>query len=170
MHFVLKFHKYRRITLLYSYYSSIIIISIHIGVTRISKARTCRMEIPSDRSNIGGGDRHRESTGSTMLDCALDGARRGRTRGRRGFCNGKLRHEKVVKRGRTARRREDQGGDADLNIDVEVQWRITKRGLRCMAAPYDLSCPAPYRVPPLRAVPPRYRRERRDLIQPHVLS
>lgn len=46
--------------------------------------------------------------------------RGGRARGRWGFCNGKLRHEKVVKRGRTAWQGGDRGGgDTDLNIDVE---------------------------------------------------
>lgn len=39
-----------------------------------------------------------------------------------GFCNGKLPHEKVVKRGRIVAGRKGQGGGgADLNIDVEEQ-------------------------------------------------
>lgn len=136
-------------------------------MTRISEARTCRIEIPSDRSNIEGGDR--------SLDRRIDDARlyaRRRlegARGRQGFCNGKLPHEKVVKRGRTAWQRGDEGGDTDLNIDVEEQRGITKRGPRCMAAPYDLSCPALYRVPLFARCPHRLP-SRGDLMQPHVLS
>lgn len=65
-------------------------------------------------------NRHHESTDRRYgrlyaRSTALGGG--GRARGRRGFCNGKLQHEKVVKRGRTAW----QGGDTDLNIDVEEQ-------------------------------------------------
>lgn len=62
MHFVSKFHKYVILTindniLVLSKYHNYI--SIHISVTRISKGRTCRVEILSDRASIEGGDRSR---------------------------------------------------------------------------------------------------------------